>query len=288
MLSFQEGKACDAIIRYIESRAKAERTDVHFHDTHPDRRRRIELTFRAGGTLYAIEHTGIEPFADFMRMNRESERLFAPIVAAVSGSLSPDEVVQLDIPVGALFEKPKKLLHSIQSALASFVLARSPLITVRSYADYSAGIGPVIPPSVPFAVHLYRFKSPNAPYRFIIKHRLSSDANTMRRERILKACDDKFPKLASWRDADHARTIFILEDNDIQLTNEALVAEAYLPIARARNDRPDETYVMMTFTNTWYVWPILVDNVSYFDLAGRYHPIHLEFDSKDLAPVTSR
>jgi len=42
----------------------------------------------------------------------------------------------------------------------------------------------------------------------------------------------------------------------------------------------------MTCTDTWYAWPILVDGVSYFNLAGRYHPLHLEFDSKMLTPVT--
>lgn len=60
MLSFNEGKACDAIIRHIEARAKAQRSNIRLHDTHPERDRRIELTVEVGSTLYAMEHTGIE------------------------------------------------------------------------------------------------------------------------------------------------------------------------------------------------------------------------------------
>lgn len=70
----------------------------------------------------------------------------------------------------------------------------------------------------------------------------------------------------------------MLEDNDIQLTNEAIVAEAYLPIARARGDAPDETYMVCAIATPWYAWPILINGRSYFDLAEEAHPIHFEMD----------
>jgi hypothetical protein len=288
MLSLNEGKACDAIVRHIEARTKAQRSNMRLHDTHPDKHRRVELTFEAGFTLYAVEHTGIEPFPEFMRMSGDSKRLFEPIEKAASAALPRNEVVQIDIPVGALFNKSKKTLRSIQDALVSFIVATVPKMPLRRYADYIGDIGAVTPAGVPFPVHLYRFHAPNTPFNFMIKHRLSGDTDAMRRDRIQRACNDKFPKLAAWKASDRARTILILEDNDIQLTNQAIVAEAYLPIAKARDDRPDETYMLMTCTDTWYAWPLLIDSVSYFDLAGRYHPVHLEFDSKTLTPVTAR
>jgi hypothetical protein len=70
----------------------------------------------------------------------------------------------------------------------------------------------------------------------------------------------------------------VLEDNDIQFTNESLVADAFLPIARARSDAPSETYMVCTFSSPWYAWPILVNGRSYFDLAETSHPIHFEMD----------
>jgi hypothetical protein len=97
---------------------------------------------------------------------------------------------------------------------------------------------------------------------------------TARAERLRLACEKKFPKLAAWKKQANARTILVLEDNDIQLTNAALDTEAFLPLAAARHDAPDETYMIMTCTDTWYVSPVLVGDQSYFDISARRHPIH--------------
>lgn len=289
MLRFNEGKACEAVIRQIEARAKAPRSNVLLHDTHPLPGRRVELTFEVGGTLYALEHTGIEPFADFMRMSGDAARLYDPIVQGVSGALPPNEMVHMTMPVGALFGKSHKELKAIHDALAKYIIATAPSVPLRSYADYIGNIKPATPAGVPFPVTLYRFFSPNTPVRFMIKHILSTDTEKLRTQRIQQACDDKFPKLAAWKTAEGARTILILEDNDIQLTNESLVADAFLTIAKARSDRPDETYMLNTCTApTWYAWPILIDGVSFFDLSERYHPIHIEIDSAALTAATHR
>ncbi|MFZ1961406.1 MAG: hypothetical protein WAU63_09185 [Methylovirgula sp.] len=74
-LIFNEGKACDAVIHVLEAREGEMRQDVRF----PERERHtapIELTCRIGGQLFALEHTGIEPFAGHMQMEAEAERLF--------------------------------------------------------------------------------------------------------------------------------------------------------------------------------------------------------------------
>jgi hypothetical protein len=288
MLTFNEGKACDAIIRHIEARAKARRANIRLHDAHPQADRRIELTFEVGSTLYAMEHTGIEPFRDFMRMNGGSVRLYDPIVQAASARLPEHECVHLQMPHRALFGLSTKDLRKVQDALVCFAVDTAPSVPLRSYADYIGDLGPVTPPGVSFPVTLFRFHAPNTPYRFMIKHLLTGDTNAMRAERIRQACDDKFPKLAAWKADNRARTILILEDNDIQLTNQSIVTESFLPIANARDDRPDETYMLTTYGDTWYAWPILIDGVSFFDLSERYHPIHLEIDSSALTPVTSR
>jgi hypothetical protein len=286
MLRFNEGKACEAVIRQVEARAKAPRSNVILHDTHPLPDRRVELTFEVADTLYALEHTGIEPFEDFMRMSGDAKRLYDPIVHAVSGVLPPHETVKMTM--GALFGKNRKDLRAIHAALARYVIATASSIPLRGYADYIGNVKPVTPPGVPFAVKLYRFFSPNTPARFMIQHVLTADREKLRAKRIQQAVDDKFPKLAAWK-ADGARTILILEDNDIQLTNESLVANAFVKIAKERNDRPDETYMLNTCTApTWYAWPILIDGVSFFDLSERYHPIHIEIDSATLTGVTHR
>jgi hypothetical protein len=288
VLSLNEGKACDAIIRHIEARAKAQYSNMRLHDKHPEPDRRVELTFELGFGLYALEHTSIEPFPDFIRMNRDSQRLFDPIKRGASPALSPNEILQLQIPLGELTDLGNKELKRIQDALVRHVIATAPGVPVRSYADYVGDLKPVTPPGVPFPVTLYRFHSLGLPAQFHITHSLRGNIEALRAERIRLACEKKFPKLAAWKASDRARTILVLEDNDIQLTSPPLVADAFLPVAMARDDRPDETYMVMTCAEPWYVWPILIDNITYFDLAKRYHPIHLEIDPAELTPVTTR
>src|SRR5262249_30894181 len=132
--------------------------------------------------------------------------------------------------------------------------------------------------NVPFSVSLVCFDGIRSlPGRFQLKH-LTRGSDEPRTIRLQQTCDDKFPKLARWKRAESARTILVLEDNDIQLTNQSIVAEVFLPIALARADTPDETYMVSTCTTPWYAWPVLVGSRTYFDFAAASHPTHFEMD----------
>jgi hypothetical protein len=114
--------------------------------------------------------------------------------------------------------------------------------------------------------------------RFQLKH-LTRAFDQPREPRIQRTCDDKFPKLAAWKRSANARTILVLEDNDVQLTSPIIVVETFLPIACARSDAPDETYMVSTYTSPWYAWPNLVNGRTYFELAATNYPIHFEMDA---------
>lgn len=287
-LKYNEGLACDAIVQIIEKRVSAHRAHVQTHDNDPDPGRRVELTFRLGSQLYAVEHTGIEPFSDFMRMNGDSRRLFDPITKGAASAITPGEVIELHMPLGALFGMDRKNIQLVQTALIDFIVHTVPQVAVRSYADYIGDIKPSTPPGVPFPVTLYRFESLGSPERIQIKHLVPNTGEQLRVDRLQRACDAKFPKLTRWKMSDGARTVLVLEDNDIQLTSVVNVAEAFLPIALARDDRPDETYMLMTCNQTWYAWPILVGGETYFDLSKRFHPLGVEVNPEHLSPITSR
>jgi hypothetical protein len=94
----------------------------------------------------------------------------------------------------------------------------------------------------------------------------------MRRERIERACRKKYPKLAAWSAAG-ARTIFVLEDNDIQLSNESAVAEALLAIEKALDfKRPDEIYLVTTFNNPWLGHVVRIAEWDFFDYSYEEQP----------------
>ena len=73
---FNEGKACDVVIRSIEMREGGSRQELRFPEQeqheHP-----VELTCLIGNRHFAFEHTGIELFEDQIRL--EVEAHFAPL-----------------------------------------------------------------------------------------------------------------------------------------------------------------------------------------------------------------
>jgi hypothetical protein len=74
-----------------------------------------------------------------------------------------------------------------------------------------------------------------------------------RKDRIRRTCAKKFTKLQDWSRRG-ARTILILEDNDIVSTNELLVFDALEAVRHEFEFWPDEIYMVGTFLDEY--WPI--------------------------------
>jgi hypothetical protein len=285
MLDFHQSETCEGIIQHLEMRERAMRRDLQVRDignhTSPDAR--VEMTFRLGEQFYAIEHTGIEPFDGFMEHQNRARDLFKPLeagaVAALGALLIPGVVIEMHMPIDAFIGRKLREVRALQSALIDHVRVTAPTLPVSRYADYRGTLITSQPNGVPFSVSLVRFDGfHNQLGRFQLKH-LTRAADQPREPRMQRTCDDKFPKLAMWKRSDHARTVLVLEDNDVQLTNPSNVAETFLPIALARADAPDETYMVSTCTSPWYAWPALISGRTYFDLAATSHPIHFEMDA---------
>src|SRR3954447_5624922 len=111
MLKFHQSETCEGIIQHLERRERATRHDVTVRDkgnqTPPDAR--VEMTFRLGDQLYAIEHTGIEPFDGLMEHQNRAPELFHPLQtdAAVSlGTLLANgTVIEMHIPIDAFTDR---------------------------------------------------------------------------------------------------------------------------------------------------------------------------------------
>jgi hypothetical protein len=286
MLTFNEGKVCDAIVRRIEARANGTRAGLRW----PEQERHafpIEVAFTIGAQLFAMEHTGIEPFKGHVQMDAEADRLFKPIVDALKNALGTAAVFELMIPANSLQGRKMTEVRGIQQALIDWVKATAPTIPPQRYGDYKK-IGRVMIPGVPFAVSFCRFEPALVPGHYFQLTHLVRNGEQLRKDRIRQAVDRKFPKLRAWKRNDNARTILVLEDNDIQLTNQAIVTETYLPLAMARSDRPDETYLVVSCIEPWHAWPILIGDKSYFDFAQSGDAQDWPIDPARLTPLTSR
>ena len=113
-MTFNEGKACDAVIRVLETREGRIREDLRF----PEQERHaapIEHTCRIGDTLFASEHTGIESFAGHVPLQAKADKHFGPIRTMLK-ELPPTETFELMIPAKATQRVRKRNLPGVQKA----------------------------------------------------------------------------------------------------------------------------------------------------------------------------
>ena len=289
VLSFNEGKVCEAIVRRLEEREQHARADLRWPEQE-NHKSPVEVAFRLGNQLYALEHTRIEPFEGHLRMEAQTEKLFAPITNALKDSLGAGALFELYLPVNSLDGRKPDELEKIQQAIIAWVKATAPTIPKRPSPDFRGVVaGPVKLANVPFDLSLSRFEPPIVPGQYFqIKHTVDNIAK-LRADRMQAAIDKKFPKLADWKRNDGAKSILVLEQNDIQLTNPSIVADTYLPLATARADRPDVTYLVAScMSPNWWMWPILIGDRTYYDIAQSNDAGYWEFDPSKLSALTKR
>ncbi len=242
--------------------------------------------------LYAFEHTGIEPFADQIVLEVQNRKLFGPIVERFSNR-GDRELWELHVPVEASAGLTSRQVGRVRDALIKWVELNADRFPVTLLYDRYANphLGETAP-DVPFPVSLHRgsLDSHHFPResplcgQFMMKYFVSRDLEKARTARLQKACEDKFPKLATWKQ-DGARTVLVLEENDLSLTNHQVVADALVPAEATMSDAADEIFLVSTsFAEKWWVTCLRRAGKTYYDDGERFH----EIDPTALAALTKR
>ena len=286
-LRFNEGKACDAILRRLEVREGASRTNLRSpeREMHPAP---VELVCEIGNNLFATEHTGIEPFHGHMQLDAEAHIGFRPIEAMIVGRLPPNEHFELHLPLSATQGLKGATLRRIQVTIAEWIIATAPTLQTARFGRYITPIRWVTLPGVPFRVTLHRTTTEGFPSRFSIHHLVDANHEAERVQRIREACQRKYPKLAQWKRDYGARTVLVLEENDIQLTNQQVVADALLEVERTISDRPDEVYLVSTAIEaTWWTFALRIGERDYYALSQAFECTE-EIDPAALINLTGR
>jgi hypothetical protein len=120
----------------------------------------------------------------------------------------------------------------------------------------------------------------NSPYSAI------ETVGNAREIRLQEACARKFPKLDVWK-RNGARTVLILEENDIFLTNAQVVYETLARLEPAFSNRPDEIYMVSTVVDPWGVYALRVGNQGYYAISQTRNSL-TQFDPKTLDDLTGR
>ena len=280
---FHEGMALDAVLKRIESRDGVQRADV-FDPEGAREEVPIDLACRFGDQHIAIEHTGIEAFPGQIRLNKEAAKLFDPVTERFKALAAPDECIQLLVSIDATSTLKAKDIRHVQEALGTWIAQTAPTLPVSRYPRHLLPIVEIAPPGVPFKVSLHRLNDcgPMGGRFWYVRH--TGPVEEGRHQRLAQVRDKKFRKLAAWKGKTGARAILVLEDADISLTNEQLVADTFARVEEGRNDLPDEVYVVTSFTEPWYVTCLRRPGRTYYDDGEQYWPI----DPSTLTDLTGR
>ena len=194
-------------------------------------------------------------------------------------------------PVEATNAMSSAKLKTVQNALISWIGSNAATLPLVRYGDrypYSASRESAA--DVPFRFSLYRwsmhdFQRSPLSGRFSRHALVKGDVETARQVRLKRTCDDKFGKLAKWKRDEGARSVLILEESDLSLTNHQLVANAMTSAEAGRSDTPDEIFLVTTIRpNPWWVTCLRRPGKTYYDDGERF----FELDPANLIQLTKR
>jgi hypothetical protein len=218
---FNEGKACDAVIRRIEAREGCRRGNDGRSPEREGHAAPVEFACTIGGRLFAFEHTGLEPFAGQIESEVDTERWFKPIVDRFDRRLPETECWYLHFPIDATFCIEPSDFTRARKELTRWIDERAATFSLVPYGNgyANSSLGEKIE-GVPFRVSLHRWAVKVGPLgaRFTLVAIAPDDLEGVRRTRLRLACERKFGKLAAWKRDHNARTVPVLEENDLLRT----------------------------------------------------------------------
>lgn len=274
-----EGKACDAVVRFLERFTSETRRDIRHpeKDNTVPKERRVDLHLKLGAQEYAIEHTRIGPLENEIRNNFRFVKRYNYIKERILDSLPGLAYYILEIPVDfklpanrkqrereidELIEWIQLSAHYMQELIAYRIKQtgghdRTALSLKVTQLKFGCDIELL---RVPYATFTNR-KPGSIEIRPIYPDDIEMKARRI--ERLQQAFDDKCPKLKHCKEGDDAdtRTVLILESVELALRRDAHIGYQLHALLTERSDAPDEIYLVETGMSYWLVFPVKRDVV---------------------------
>ena len=289
--SDNEGKACDAVLRLLEERTGKVRADV----SHPEKDGigpPVELRLKLGTQSYAFEHTQIEAFAGQIHTGEEFGQFIRPVIDELSGTLPKPGVYHLYFPNNTRLGVKADQREKIRSDFIEWVREHAKRLHENNPEKPTRGRNPrgfdeeyrAKPPGFPYEVTLQREAHWSLSSRHdgvLLPARYAPEnVEALRAARLQQALERKCPKLQRCKE-DGARTILILEDGDISLSNHVLFQNGLASLLEKRAGLPDEIYLVETAVDRWAVRLMKCDESCFPDEDWT------KFDSAELTDITN-
>ena len=286
-----EGKACDAIVLLLERQTNYTRANVRF----PEKDRigpPVDMRFKLGGQEYAIEHTRIETFKAQIDKGVLFTQISKRIGKAFVGQLPGPANYTLNLPMNPFLDaRGKQFDRRIDALIAcvreqasilyeGIVEALPEVVTRRDLFNYNE----FKPTNFPYCVTLYcRIEWPRrdpepGSLRCVRTGLEKKELHMSLINQLKTSLENKCPKLRSCG-TEGARTILILESDDIAHDVLSPVTERLSSLLAKRSDAPKEIFLVETESRTWWVWLLKCDE-SYrlMDDSGAWDPVTVRVD----------
>ena len=269
-----ERKACDAVARAIEGLCGTTRANAYSPEDRGDPAP-VEYVFDLGGVQYAIEHTIVEAFAGQIHTSVDFGSFIEPISKALDHHMPPPGRFLLVFTINPSQGMKQREISAAQRAIIAWVEKEAAELhheypeqpsKVRKPGGFRnerratiAGIDLLLQRETHWA------EPETVRGRLFIQRFAPTDYESLRAVRLEKAMAKKLPKLKVWRDAG-ARSLLVLENGDISLSNHVVILEAAEAALTGRADGPDELWLVDTTIDTqWTAWCLIRDGVSFPD-----------------------
>ena len=270
-----EGKACDAVVRCIEQRTGEARAMIRRPETQgigPS----VDFCLRLGVRKYAIEHTQVEAIPGLIRAGEGYRQLVEPVIDEVSRTRPGPAVYALHFPIDTHLGMNSADLARLRRDFIAWIRAKAQCLYERNrdrlerkntsprYLDSVEAKPPGFPYPVRLCIRAARSVSKQGALRPARLDLDNEELEARRADRLREALRRKCPKLQRCKE-DGARTVLVLESDDIAHTNHLLVGECLAALLPERTDLPDEIYLVETEAKSWTVrcmkldtdcWPV--------------------------------
>ena len=290
-----EGKACDAVLRCIERRTGETRTKIR----RPEKDGNgppVDFRLTLGVREYAIEHTQIEAIPNLIGSHHRYMELIEPVVDEVSGTLPSQARYMLYFPIDTHLGVSRTDFDRIRSDFIAWIRENAQSLYKKNQEQLERkrrsprhlDCIEEKPPGFQYPVRLCVDAASSASKRGILRHgRFAPDEKELKAlhmDRLRTSFCGKCPKLQCCK-KDGARTVLVLESNDLAIMNHVLVGQCLANVLLERTDVPDEIYLVETEMDPWAVCCMKLDSEYWLveHLAGpvRFHESSLIDLSED-------
>ncbi len=265
-----EGKVCDAVVRFIEKQTD----EIRMHIRHPEIDGvgpPVDLRLMLGAQEYAIEHTRIEPYDNQIKTEVIIKEILDYFKENISLPFPSPAYYQLQYPFDVSLPNGKAKRNRALNNLVEWVCTKEKVLRERNRGR------PMLPYGPYFADHSVHGKPdgfnctfdllrwPDAtfirqkPGSLWLRPIIPKDMEPLRRKRLMRAFHKKCEKLQRCKE-EGARSVLVLESSDVALTSFEFRGNLLPEILAKHSNAPDEIFLVETYPDLWWVWPLKCDN----------------------------